>query len=71
MMMWSQDGCLGLIDLDHVMVECLHRAPGPDIHQRDKLMMTMMTPAMARLVVDRDRDLGLGLWNGTWTQAGQ
>ena len=71
MMMWSQDGCLGLIDLDHVMVECVHPAPGPDIHQRDKLMMTMMTPAMARLVVDRDRDLGLGLWNGTWTQAGQ
>ena len=71
MMMWSQDGCLGLIDLDHVMVECLHLAPGPDIHQRDKLMMTMMTPSMARLVVDRDRDLGLGLCNGTWTQAGQ
>ena len=34
MMMWSQDGCLGLIDLDHVMVECLHPAPGPDIHQK-------------------------------------
>ena len=33
------DVSLGLIDSDHVMVECLHPPPAPDIHHRDKLIM--------------------------------
>ena len=42
------DVSLGLIDSDHVMVECLHPPPAPDIHHRDKLMM-MITLAIITL----------------------
>ncbi len=44
------DVSLGLIDSDHVMVECLHPPPAPDIHHRDKLIM-MITLAMITLAM--------------------